>query len=459
MPLGPARYREIINHLPSNAKAGDPMGKLLTYSSGNVQSVKTLNNTGLGLSVEFQRCWDNINIPERDANGMRGFRTGGAFTVLHGRIPGNGVTPAVIVSNFGSGVSFQNRKEYRGFFGYPIISDDPSYAAYATMGGSKLIGNSLIPLITSSMESAAWKTRPKLEKLSLANAIYELREIPALLRQTGQFMKNAWMGFAQPRVSGKAMSSEFADDFLAYQFGWRPFVSDITKLLDAVIFAKQYLDQLIAQNNTWIKRSQTLEEESSSTVIRNALGPGLSPGGFDIQQLCELDGNGAYGSRQVIQDKVRKVWSVGSFKFYRPELDALNPEFYSAAMAARRYLLLLGARINPIHLYQAVPWSWLIDWFVNLGDLIQRADEAYNDGMLCRYLYIMQSQEIKIRSLHTLFFWSGHKTFEFERSVSSKQRVYADSPYGFVLGGSLTATQWSILGALGLSKNVRFSRT
>jgi hypothetical protein len=128
-------------------------------------------------------------------------------------------------------------------------------------------------------------------------------------------------------------------------------------------------------------------------------------------------------------------------------------------MSVKRQLLLFGLRINPTHLWQIMPWSWLIDWFTNLGDIIARVDEQFNDGMVAKYLYVMRSQNTTIRSNHSYNFWSGTQTFSFERSLLTKQRRSADSPYGFVLGGDLTTSQWSILAALGLSRNVRFVKT
>lgn len=458
MPLGPSRFRETVTKLGPKVTIGSNMGVVNHYVNGKIQSKVNLIWTGSQTSLRYQRCWDNTNIPERGARGMRTFRSGGNLTILDTVTPGNEAV-STVGSNFGSGVAWENRNEYVGLFGQPTLANDPSNVHYATGGGNRLVNHPLIPAITSGMENAAWNIRPKLERVSLANAIFELREIPSLLQQTSRFMRDSWGSIAGNFGGIRQLPSKASDDFLAFQFGWRPFVGDIVKVLDTVIFAEQYLNQIIDQNNTWVKRSRSLEVEDTTTKLGSFLGYGLSPSSIDIFQLCKLDGSGAAGRYELWQDVKRRVWAVGEFKFYRPEFDKSDPEFLSQIMKARRLITLLGLRVNPGHLYAAIPWSWLVDWFTNLGDLVTRLDEQYNDGMVSKYLYIMQQKVTTVRSIHSVFFWSGTQNFQFSRTISSKQRRYADSPYGFVLGGALTPSQFSILAALGLSKNVHFSRT
>jgi hypothetical protein len=458
MPLGPPRFREQVTKLGSNIKPGAIAGTVNQFTNGKITSKVNLLWTGVQTSVRFQRCWDNTNIPERGARGLKTFRSGGNLTILDCTVPGNDAQ-SVVGSNFGSGVAFENRKEYTGLFGQPILTSDPQQLQYATGGGNKLLNHPLIPSITSSMENAAWNIRPKLEKASIANAIYELKDVPGMLRQTSKFFSDSW-NFLSGNFGGiRQLPVRASEDFLNFQFGWRPFVNDIVQLCDTVIFAKQYIDQIVAENNTWVKRSRSLEVEDTTTKLQSFLGYGLAPSGIDIFQLCKLDSSGAAGRWELWQDVHRRVWAVGEFKFYRPEFDPIQPDQYEQIVHVRRMITLLGLRINPTHLWAAIPWTWLIDWFTNLGDLVRRVDEQFNDGMVSKYLYIMQQKTTTVRSIHSIFFWSGTKELSFQRTISSKQRRFADSPYGFVLGGSLSASQYSILAALGLSRNVHFTRS
>jgi hypothetical protein len=53
----------------------------------------------------------------------------------------------------------------------------------------------------------------------------------------------------------------------------------------------------------------------------------------------------------------------------------------------------------------------------------------------------------------TFNFFSGARSVSWSRVIDTKQRDHAGTPFGFGLSaGSLSGKQWSILGALGISK-------
>jgi hypothetical protein len=173
----------------------------------------------------------------------------------------------------------------------------------------------------------------------------------------------------------------------------------------------------------------------------------------------EIDGQFVGGYFDVFATEITTAWAEGTFKYYRPEFDINLPYYGSTVAEVNRYLTATGLRLSPSHVWKAIPWSWCIDWFGNVGKLIERADAINIDGLVTKYLYLMHHKQRVVNSFHYINFSQGAETVQFTRSYEVKQRRSADSPYGFVLGGDLSATQWSILGALGLSKNVRFSRS
>lgn len=80
------------------------------------------------------------------------------------------------------------------------------------------------------------------------------------------------------------------------------------------------------------------------------------------------------------------------------------------------------------------------------------------DGVVARNVYLMHMQMRSYRSFHLFNFWSGAKALQWTRFIETKQRKAGASPYGFNLfGKDLSANQWSILVALGLSRNVRMT--
>jgi len=117
---------------------------------------------------------------------------------------------------------------------------------------------------------------------------------------------------------------------------------------------------------------------------------------------------------------------------------------------------LLGLSLTPDVVWNLTPWSWAVDWFSNVGDVLSNITDALTDSLVMGYGYMMENTVQ--RRTYTFSGPTGAKTrgarpanVVFE--VNSKQRVQAN-PYGFGLTwNSLTPFQLSILSALGISKH------
>jgi hypothetical protein len=461
MPDSTPRFRERKISYPSLGGTEITLGVINSYVNGSLVSSNT-KKTSVAASLGTERCWDRINHPVNRKS--RIFRANGPLTLLKVDCNTRASSPLIIGSNVGKpGITFGNRTEYRGVLACPLMTFDPDAVHYLDAGGLDRFNNPLMAQITSGMESTAWgKLKPKLERATAFGATYELREMPALLRATGIDLASYWSAISSRSKRIRMTPHEAADEFLSVQFGWLPFVRDVVKMLDSILHYRQYVQDLTSGNNRWLRRSKTLEETTALNFAGRLYVHGLRPAGEDINQLCvqQWDPNvgSYYGNMEVFHEISDRVWAVGYFKYYRPELDLGNPEFYSLVNTVRRRILLHGARINPSHLYQILPWSWLIDWFANLGSLIENLDAQANDSVVSRDLCIMREKTTKVNSIHSVYFYSGTVQFTTTRTIVSKMRHVASSPYGFVLGGDLTPSQWSILGALGLSRSVSFAK-
>lgn len=149
-----------------------------------------------------------------------------------------------------------------------------------------------------------------------------------------------------------------------------------------------------------------------------------------------------------------RVWAMGSFKYYRPEFDASLADYSSQWSDLQRRLKVYGAELSPTNVYKSTPWTWLIDWFSNVGDNIDAANDALVDGVASRYMYVMRHWVRRLVFNTTMFYWQGPVSLEWNRFIETKQRQRAQSSYGFsLLPKDLSAKQWSILAALGLSRS------
>lgn len=466
-----SRFRERIQKqgLVSKAPLNIKLGTFRMFSNGVLTSSQVVHPTGITPSVYIERTWDQNNIDTQKGGrraGSRVFRTGGPFVNIKTRVDGMNPIGFGKYSSKGNpnfGDPTKNWWEYEGSFMNPDLSFDGITALqYNTAGGASFVGNPLVPDMTP-YESQAWNsTKPKLEKSGLANFLYEFKDVPQQLHISAKAFHDIWRGLGGDVKSIDLRPNRLADDFLNIEFGWMPFVSDIVKLCDAVIFSKQYLDEISHGNSVWLKRRATLSDVNNVSRLTRQYSYGSEPVGTNIDGICKdmtLDGHTCKGYMDLYAVDKTVVWSEGAFKYYRPEFDETLPYYGSVTSEVNRHITMLGLRISPSHIYKAIPWTWAIDWFTNVGDLIQRHQDEELDGMVSKYLYLMHHRVRTLRSFHLYNFWSGAKAVEFERFVETKQRRNADSPYGFVLGKDLSPTQWAIIGALGLTRNVSFARS
>jgi hypothetical protein len=270
-------------------------------------------------------------------------------------------------------------------------------------------------------------------------------------------MWNLWRSFGGGYSRVFMHPKSVADNFLNHQFGWVPFLSDIAQLYDVTRNSEKYLQELVAQNNTWVRKRRILESKTENSLVARLYGSGTEPGAGDFRfqsfyNQFTVDGIPTTAYCDITQELNTTVWAVGSFKFYRPEFD-VSPDGLSDLTVIRRYLTLYGLRVNPTLVYKLTPWSWLVDWFSGFGKFIERLDDFVVDGIVSRYLYIMKTTDKLVTKTSVLNLKSGQRVLQWKRNLTTKQRKVADSPYGFdQTWNNLSIRQWAILGAIGITR-------
>jgi hypothetical protein len=309
----------------------------------------------------------------------------------------------------------------------------------------------LVPDAADTWGSDAWsKTKPHLEKAGLALAIREARDIPRMLSKSAGVFNEGWKLLAgSKKQSVRMLPKKVGDHFLNHQFGWVPFVSDVEKMITIASNSRDIISKMSSENNRWIRRRRTLVTDSSSFLARKDGGWFMEPAGDTIGGLI---GSGeAFRELWVQQDVV--VTTSGSFRYYRPEFDLGDASYWDALNVMKRHLTIHGARINPSFVYNTTPWTWLIDWFSNAGDHVDMITDWGSDGLAAKYLYLMAHTKSLVKFKQFVPWKSGPARYECSRVIDIKQRVNANTPYGFSLSwGDLTSRQLAILGALGLSR-------
>lgn len=312
------------------------------------------------------------------------------------------------------------------YFGHPGI---PSHLSYLTAGQLDAYGakgwNRAKPGIGTKANPVP----------NLGQFLGELRQIPTLPLKLGKHL--------QTLLTGRKRSKEFLNlgsEYLNVQFGWIPFLSDLWDALSYQQNTQAILAQLKRDNGRPVRRRVTVASTDSTTSVNSS--------GFLYPQLTsDFYATFPPGSRTVISTTQTKVWFAAAFRYWIPDID-------SEAKQNELVRKMLGLRLTPSLVWELTPWSWLIDWFSSIGDVLDNVSGGAAENLTAPYAYVMASQVSKV-SVHenANFKVVGSLSVDSELSRETKQRKAA-SPFGFGLTSlDLSVKQKLILGALGISRS------
>lgn len=238
-----------------------------------------------------------------------------------------------------------------------------------------------------------------------------------------------------------------AGDYLSYQFGWKPIVSDLKAAAKAIMDQESILRQLERDSGRDVHRKRFLPAE---VVLNNATAQigTLYPSGLDSSAYS---GQAKY---LVSDHQVRKQWFSGAYT-YHFEPDRLS-EVSRIATEARH---LYGLELTPEVVWNLAPWSWLVDWITNVGSVFHNVSAFQQDGLVLRYGYVMEENS----RTWTRSNWAEHQVvpgYSFSHPLQSRETCHAlrkarrkATPYGFgLLESSFSVRQWAILAALGITR-------
>lgn len=312
-------------------------------------------------------------------------------------------------------------------------------------------------------QNAYLRSAPTATRFDAGQFLGELREgLPSLglasLRAISRSGMKDW------KEASRDIASSYGSDTLNIQFGWKPLLNDLVKLGSAL---RDATAQLSGNGERKHRRYGTpenvtsYEKRSSSPVqLYNYLGSvGNREVAFGLPSNSGF-GIGPAGQYYFLRTSSRVQWFEGEFtNFFKLGFD---PESYWDKLE-----VLLDPRITVKTLWELAPWSWLVDWYLRIGDSIAANELNANDKLVMHYGYAMERtilrDLISITYSETTtpppvgqagYYWAGlPATQTYVATTEYKRRIRAN-PFGFRIGGTaaLTADQLGILGALGLTK-------
>lgn len=288
------------------------------------------------------------------------------------------------------------------------------YSGFVPSGFEAYTGHVTLPSIPSGLSTQVLsRTNPSRAYVDLPLFVYELRELPELIK-----------------FAGDTLLKKGASAYLSYQFGWKPLLSDLRKSLD---FASQF-------NKRAKEIKRILEKGGVTYTVKLGRDNSIKSDRWVMSSL------GADTIRaDVMRFTSREVW--GSVR-WSPDPTRAPPTTDEAIMnLARRAVL--GLTIDASTLWNAMPWSWLIDWYSNMGDFFEanRNIVPVQPGNVTIMSQTSTISNVTPASSYP-FLTGGTMNLEY---ISKDRDVFS----GATLNAGLTmldARQTSILAALGITR-------
>lgn len=350
------------------------------------------------------------------------YKSGGPFSLV--RIERDNPTPSITVQ--------KNVTVYEKWDVKLVSRLDPAQF----LSSDSLVNDRL----ADSYGATGWnKFRPVHSAAGLGQFLGEFKDVPRTLRDTALRFRNLYRSWKPKRGA----SSRIGKDWLTYQFGWLPFVSDIRDFIKTCNSFDKRLRHLREYNGRWHKRGGVVSSESETNVVFDEDGVFTSP---ILPTTFYQNLGGPYEHGTVTKTCSDLVWFEGSFRYWIPTLGKFPLPFAEAA-------IIFGAVPSPELLWELMPWSWLIDWAANVGSVVGNLSDSLLYGTTASYAYIMRTYLEQVSSQVDVYLKDvGTVGIARKAERVSKARSEA-SPFGFGLtGADFSAWQLSILAALGLSR-------
>jgi len=265
---------------------------------------------------------------------------------------------------------------------------------------------------TSTVNDVLAQTNPSAPIVDLPVFIAELREVPSLIL-----------------FEGRTLIKKIAEGNLKWEFAWKPLISDLRGLLDfqgAVDRRVKHLHHMYKRGGARFERTVGLiyghGADSLRTILPNGIGNVRERGVYYHRRWISVSWVPTYDPREGI-----------------PPVSEIRRKAFSAV---------LGLTIDPATVWELLPWSWLADWFSDVGSYLsaQRNIVGFKPGICYTMNHRIDDQGSYFQGLRSGYEGSTPPRWRQE----SKRRTASSIGLPTVQASLLTRRQLGILGSLAI---------
>lgn len=276
-----------------------------------------------------------------------------------------------------------------------------------------------LPTAGNSATELLAKTNPGRAEVSLPVFIAEARDLPHAIKS----IKDIGDQLIRRKVP---KTRDVAGQYLSWEFGWRPLLSDLRKISqfgDHVAKRSGELERLYSKGG--LKRRLKLfdgsKTESVNRTIESTLGTSVN----------------------VRQERHTFVSRWGTVRWLPTALPPKGPH----GIERQAFLAVFGVSLQAEDVWNIIPWTWLIDWTTNVGDYL--AAHANRVPARPQTPNIMTQRLTNVKWTRTNTNWvsggDGVGSYETKERYVGGATVEAYLPF-------LNSRQLSILGSLAITR-------
>lgn len=413
------------------------------FNSGGVQQSSSVQNLNL-----FDYWWMSDERNEMSLMGKFPYDIGGNMMSL--KVRHNYPSYADYVEGSAFGLKWTVTGPLLAYPLYAIKGADLASA----WKNEALAGIDSLPTRIGLGATAISRSHPARPQASLATTLIEAyREgIPNTLKQLANIEDEVdhfrRLYKASKKKTSVRAAKELPSKFLETEFGWKPLVADIQKTAQALMDYQSILGDLEKNSQKRIRRRYAFPATDSSTeLVRDGTTPWSNPNSYILGQT---------GNRVITRRDQKKTWFSGEFVYSFPKGEGFGiPQKFIAGSRQ-----LLGLDLTPETVWNVTPWTWLVDWQSNVGDVVSNFTAIGADHLVLRYGYLMQEATRTYRHEHLGVYLKNGVPLKSSRVVgetvyTAKSRIVA-SPFGFALTwDQLDPRQIAILTSIGITRRGR----
>lgn len=305
--------------------------------------------------------------------------------------------------------------------------------------------------IANAMTTTMARTNPQASSVDLPAFLAEAKDLPSLTREVGKglyeaarhglrFLKYETLARLPQiiKANGEAYLHALAKGNITYRFAVAPTLGDATKMVLFVKESQRRLDELRAlRDKKEMRRSCSLGSGSVNTETSGSLSTRT---GSVISGLTR--------TTYSYKDWASIRWKANGATTIPKDERGLRNYAITSTFGLRSQSLLESA-------WELMPWSWLIDYFGNIGDYLK----ATNNSESCYASDMCLMRRItNIRTYHPTSVPDGLTVSGKPFSMyEEKRRVVINNPIAMPLMDIpvLSSGQWSILGSLSVLRSTR----